>query len=84
MVEQIAFLGARGQASRQTLRRSAAAADLGAGKRGLECRATRVPIAKDVAVPRILDIYAALPSITGKIELEYEGELKGGDAVAAN
>jgi magnesium chelatase subunit I len=35
-----------------------------------------------VAVPRILDVYAALPSITGKIELEYEGELKGGDAVA--
>jgi magnesium chelatase subunit I len=35
-----------------------------------------------VAVPRILDVYAALPSITGKIELEYEGELKGGDVVA--
>ena len=35
-----------------------------------------------MAVPRILDIYAALPSITGKLELEYEGELKGGDAVA--
>jgi magnesium chelatase subunit I len=35
-----------------------------------------------VAVPRVLDIYAALPSITGKLELEYEGELKGGDVVA--
>jgi magnesium chelatase subunit I len=35
-----------------------------------------------VAVPRVLDIYAALPSITGKLELEYEGELKGGDTVA--
>jgi len=34
------------------------------------------------AVPRILDLYAALPAITGKLELEYEGELKGGDAVA--
>lgn len=34
------------------------------------------------AVPRIMDLYAALPSITGKLELEYEGELKGGDAVA--
>ena len=30
----------------------------------------------------MLDVYAALPSITGKLELEYEGELKGGDAVA--
>jgi magnesium chelatase subunit I len=37
---------------------------------------------ESVAVPRVLDIYAALPSITGKIELEYEGELKGGDTVA--
>jgi magnesium chelatase subunit I len=35
-----------------------------------------------IGVPRVLDIYSALPSITGKIELEYEGELKGGDAVA--
>ena len=35
-----------------------------------------------VAVPRVLDVYAALPSITGKLELEYEGELKGGDVVA--
>ncbi|HVT91573.1 MAG TPA: hypothetical protein VHD76_01920 [Bryobacteraceae bacterium] len=37
---------------------------------------------EDLAVPRILDLYAALPSITGKLELEYEGELKGGDQVA--
>ena len=35
-----------------------------------------------MAVPRILDLYSALPAITGKLELEYEGELKGGDAVA--
>jgi magnesium chelatase subunit I len=33
-------------------------------------------------VPRITDIYAALPAITGKFELEYEGELRGGDNVA--
>ena len=35
-----------------------------------------------IAVPRVTDVYAALPSITGKFELEYEGELKGGDVVA--
>jgi len=34
------------------------------------------------AVARLLDVYAALPSITGKFELEYEGELKGADNVA--
>jgi len=37
---------------------------------------------EQMAVPRVLDIYSALPSITGKMELEYEGELKGGDAIA--
>jgi len=35
-----------------------------------------------VAVPRVTDVYAALPSITGKFELEYEGELKGAETVA--
>ena len=38
--------------------------------------------AEQPAVARITDIYAALPSITGKLELEYEGELKGADQVA--
>jgi len=33
-------------------------------------------------VARVTDIYAALPSMTGKFELEYEGELKGADQVA--
>jgi magnesium chelatase subunit I len=34
------------------------------------------------AVARIADIYAAIPAITGKIELEYEGELKGAETIA--
>ena len=33
-------------------------------------------------MPRVTDIYAALPAITGKFELEYEGELRGADNVA--
>lgn len=36
---------------------------------------------EDLVVPRIGDIYAALPGITGKIELEYEGEMRGADTV---
>jgi magnesium chelatase subunit I len=32
-------------------------------------------------LPRVSDIYAAMPGITGKLELEYEGEMKGADAV---
>ncbi len=37
---------------------------------------------ESLAVPRVSDIYAAMPSITGKFELEYEGELKGAERVA--
>ncbi len=33
-------------------------------------------------VPRLSDVYAALPAITGKIELEYEGELIGAATIA--
>src|SRR5947207_145893 len=35
-----------------------------------------------LVVPRVTDLYAALPSITGKFELEYEGELKGAKTIA--
>jgi magnesium chelatase subunit I len=34
-----------------------------------------------LVVPRVGDIFAALPGISGKIELEYEGEMKGADTV---
>jgi len=37
---------------------------------------------EDRAVPRITDVYASLPAITGKMELEYEGELQGADRIA--
>lgn len=33
-------------------------------------------------VVRTLDLYSGLSAVTGKLELEYEGELKGGEAVA--
>ena len=46
-----------------------------AERRGLACN-------ESVIVPRVSDIYASLPSITGKFELEYEGELRGGERVA--
>jgi magnesium chelatase subunit I len=32
-------------------------------------------------LPRVADVYAALPAITGKMELEYEGELQGSEAI---
>src|SRR5882724_5549792 len=46
-----------------------------AERRALACGETLV-------VPRVTDLYAALPSITGKFELEYEGELRGAEQVA--
>ena len=45
-----------------------------------EQRAAR--IGESTSVARVADVYAALPAITGKLELEYEGELKGADTVA--
>src|SRR5712671_3750452 len=45
-----------------------------------EQRAART--AEKNSVARVADIYSALPSITGKLELEYEGELKGADTIA--
>jgi len=41
-----------------------------------------VALGEEKVVPRVSDIYAAVPSITGKLELEYEGEIQGGDAIA--
>ncbi|HEV8203668.1 MAG TPA: hypothetical protein VGP98_05475, partial [Pyrinomonadaceae bacterium] len=37
---------------------------------------------EEFVVPRISDIYAAIPSMTGKMELEYEGEQLGADRIA--
>ena len=36
---------------------------------------------EDVVLPRVSDLYAAMPGITGKLELEYEGEMRGADTV---
>ncbi len=45
-----------------------------------ERRALRLQ--EKTVVPRVSDIYAARPAITGKMELEYEGELHGPDRIA--
>jgi magnesium chelatase subunit I len=37
---------------------------------------------EDQAVPRIGDVFASLSTITGKLELEYEGELQGAEKIA--
>jgi magnesium chelatase subunit I len=45
-----------------------------------EQRAARTGEGRTVA--RVTDVYGALPAITGKLELEYEGELKGAETIA--
>ena len=82
IVEQLAF---HARADQQVDRRSGVSQRLpitaienvvsNAERRGLLHR-------EAVIVPRVSDIYAALPAVTGKIELEYEGELKGAEQVA--
>src|SRR5579863_4090350 len=44
-----------------------------------EQRAART--GEKAVVARIADVYSALPAITGKMELEYEAELKGGNTM---
>jgi magnesium chelatase subunit I len=41
-----------------------------------------ITLGESRVVPRVSDVYAATPAITGKLELEYEGELQGGDTIA--
>jgi magnesium chelatase subunit I len=45
-----------------------------------EQRAVRSGDASSVA--RVSDVYAAIPAMTGKFELEYEGELRGAENIA--
>ncbi len=42
----------------------------------------RALAAGETPATRVTDVYSALPAMTGKFELEYEGELRGADAVA--
>src|SRR5467141_2904009 len=43
----------------------------------------RTIVAKEKAVvPRISDVYVAVPATTGKLELEYEGDLQGSETIA--
>jgi magnesium chelatase subunit I len=41
-----------------------------------------VVLGEEIVVPRVSDVHAALPAITGKMELEYEGELQGASRIA--
>jgi magnesium chelatase subunit I len=82
VVEQVAFLA---REDKRVDRRSGVSqrlpiACVEAVVSSAEQRAARNHEARTAA--RIADVYAAAPAITGKLELEYEGELKGADSIA--
>jgi magnesium chelatase subunit I len=82
VVEEVAF---QARADRKVDKRSGVSQRLpittielvvsNAERRALACR-------EPIVVPRVTDVFSALPSITGKFELEYEGELRGAEQVA--
>jgi len=81
-VEEIAFLG---REDKRVDRRSGVSqrlpiAALESVASNAEQRAARNH--ESQATARVSDLYAALPAITGKLELEYEGELKGAENIA--
>ena len=76
------LLCARRQESRQAQRRQPAPAHLHHGAGGLQRRTPRAGATTSRSpFHASAIIYAALPGITGKLELEYEGEMRGADVV---
>ena len=82
VVEEVAF---QARADRKIDKRSGVSQRLPITRSRTSSRtpsAARCAHGETLVVPRVTDIYAALPSITGKFELEYEGELRGAEQVA--
>ncbi len=82
VIERVAFLARRDKRidQRSGVSQRMPISALEGAVSNAERRALR--LGEDAIVPRIGDIYAALPAITGKLELEYEGELQGAEKIA--
>ena len=82
VVEQVAFLAREDKRvdKRSGVSQRLPIACLEAVVSSAEQRAARNREGRTAA--RVADVYAAAPAITGKLELEYEGELKGADNIA--
>ena len=82
LVEEVAFVARRSdlvdQASGVSARMPIAARELLVSN--LERRAVRN--GEGVVAPRLVDLFAALPAITGKVEMVFEGEQQGAELVA--
>jgi magnesium chelatase subunit I len=82
LVERVAFLARQDQRvdQRSGVSQRMPIALLETAVSNAERRA--VALGEDRVVPRVSDVHAALPAITGKLELEYEGELQGASRIA--
>ncbi len=82
LLEEIAFVARRSdlvdQSSGVSARMPIAARELLVSN--LERRALRC--AESVSAPRLVDLFATLPAITGKVEMVFEGEQQGAEIVA--
>jgi magnesium chelatase subunit I len=80
-IEQIAFLAREDKRvdKRSGVSQRLPIACLETALSSAEQRATRN--GEPIAVARVADLYASLPALTGKLELEYEGELKGAETI---
>ena len=82
VVEQVAFLAREDKRidKRSGVSQRLPIACLESAVSSAEQRAVRNHEARSSV--RIADVYASLPAITGKMELEYEGELRGAENIA--
>ena len=82
LVEEVAFVARRSelvdQSSGVSARMPIAARELLVSN--LERRALRT--GEKVVAPRLVDLFATLPAITGKVEMVFEGEQQGAEIVA--
>lgn len=82
LVEEVAFVARRSefvdQSSGVSARLPIAARELLVSN--LERRALKT--GETIVAPRLVDLFAALPAITGKVEMVFEGEQQGAEIVA--
>src|ERR1700744_3633481 len=82
LVEEVAF---QARADRRVDRRSGVSQRLPIStlENVLSSAEQRAVRSRDSAVvARVADVYAAIPAMTGKFELEYEGEMRGAENIA--
>lgn len=82
IVEEVAFQARKSEFVDQTSGVSARLSISALENIVSNCERRALRIGERRAVPRVCDLYAAVPAVAGKIELVYEGEREGVAAVA--